>query len=262
MPARSALRVFSFEVPMPVPTTLASLSTTAGSNPPGGGENPFPDLDDHIRAGYAFDAQNRDAIAAKLSASAVSAFGLTLIDDADAATARATLGAVGLTGDQTVAGVKTFSSSPVVPSATTSGQAVNKGQLDSSLSGFAPAAGSASQTFSVAAASASTHAVRLDQFSKSASSQSLPGGVSEKWGYVAIGDVSGVTSGLVTFSSAFPTACRNVAITMRTQSGQNPANFVVSVVDDPAASGFNWVAQELSGAVTNGAGFFWRAIGD
>lgn len=104
---------------MPVPTTLASLSTTAASNSPGGGENPFPDLDDHIRAGYAFDAQNRDAIATKLNASAVSAFGLTLIDDADAATARTTLGAVGLTGDQTVAGVKTFSSSPVAPTPTT-----------------------------------------------------------------------------------------------------------------------------------------------
>ena len=104
---------------MPVPTTLASLSTTAASNSPSGGENPFPDLDDHIRSGYAFDAQNRDAIATKLNASAVSAFGLTLIDDADAATARATLGAVGTSGDQTIAGVKTFSSSPVAPTPTT-----------------------------------------------------------------------------------------------------------------------------------------------
>jgi hypothetical protein len=38
--------------------------------------------------------------------------------------------AVKLTGDQTIAGVKTFESSPVVPDATESGQAVNKGQLD------------------------------------------------------------------------------------------------------------------------------------
>lgn len=35
------------------------------------------------------------------------------------------------TGDETVAGVKTFSSSPVVPDATTATQAVNKGQIDS-----------------------------------------------------------------------------------------------------------------------------------
>ena len=37
---------------------------------------------------------------------------------------------VKLTGDQTISGVKTFSDSPIVPTATTSGQAVNKGQLD------------------------------------------------------------------------------------------------------------------------------------
>lgn len=37
---------------------------------------------------------------------------------------------VHLTGNETVAGIKTFSSSPIVPTATTSGQAVNKGQLD------------------------------------------------------------------------------------------------------------------------------------
>lgn len=34
------------------------------------------------------------------------------------------------TGDETISGVKTFSSSPIVPTATTSTQAVNKGQLD------------------------------------------------------------------------------------------------------------------------------------
>ncbi len=42
---------------------------------------------------------------------------------------------VNLTGDQTVAGVKTFSSSPVVPTATTSTQAVNKAQMDTADAG-------------------------------------------------------------------------------------------------------------------------------
>jgi hypothetical protein len=37
---------------------------------------------------------------------------------------------VNLTGNQTVAGVKTFSSSPIVPTATTNTQAVNKSQMD------------------------------------------------------------------------------------------------------------------------------------
>jgi len=35
---------------MPVPTTLADLSTTAASNSPGGSENVFPSLDDYLRA--------------------------------------------------------------------------------------------------------------------------------------------------------------------------------------------------------------------
>lgn len=38
--------------------------------------------------------------------------------------------AVKLIGNQTVAGIKTFSSSPIVPTATTSTQATNKGQVD------------------------------------------------------------------------------------------------------------------------------------
>jgi hypothetical protein len=55
----------------------------------------------------------------------------------DASNAVVELGGAGvaLTGDQTIAGVKTFSSSPVVPNATTSGQAVNKGQLDAAVAG-------------------------------------------------------------------------------------------------------------------------------
>lgn len=54
------------------------------------------------------------SFSAGLSALGVSAFIQTLLDDADAATARTTLGAVGLTGNETVAGVKTFSSNPVL----------------------------------------------------------------------------------------------------------------------------------------------------
>lgn len=101
---------------MPVPASINDLSTTAGSNSPGGGENPFPDLDNHIRALASFIAVLRDG---KLDASTVSAYMLTVLNDADAATARTTLGAVGLTGSETVAGTKTFSSSPIAPTPTT-----------------------------------------------------------------------------------------------------------------------------------------------
>ena len=40
---------------------------------------------------------------------------------------------VKLTGNQTIAGIKTFNSSPVVPAATLATQAVNKGQLDAAM---------------------------------------------------------------------------------------------------------------------------------
>lgn len=101
---------------MPVPSSINDLSTTAASNSPQGSEPALPLMDDHIRQIYAFLAFLRDN---KLSLSAVSAFIQTLFDDADAATARTTLGVVGLTGNETVAGVKTFSSSPIAPTPTT-----------------------------------------------------------------------------------------------------------------------------------------------
>ena len=117
---------------MPVPNTINDLSTTAASNSPGGAENPFPELDDHLRKGYSFMAILRDLVATKLSASSVSAFIQTLFDDTDAATARNTLGAVGKTGDETVAGVKTFAAQPVLPgNALGALEAVPKQQLDS-----------------------------------------------------------------------------------------------------------------------------------
>jgi hypothetical protein len=43
---------------------------------------------------------------------------------------------VALTGDQTIAGIKTFSSSPVVPTPTTSGQAANKSYVDGVAAGL------------------------------------------------------------------------------------------------------------------------------
>jgi len=172
---------------MPVPASLASLSTTAGSNPPAGTENPFPDLDDHLRAGYAFDAQNRDAIATKLNASAVSAFGLTLIDDANAGAARTTLGAVGLTGDETVAGIKTFSSSPVVPSATTSGQATNKGQMDTALA----------LRVALSDFTGSNQQIAASGFQK------FPGGLIVQWGEASVV----FDSYSITFPITFPNAC-------------------------------------------------------
>lgn len=67
---------------MPVPTLLTDLSTTPASNYPAGSDAPST-IDDTLRAHAALMATLRDRW---------SAFGLTLTDDADAATARTTLG--------------------------------------------------------------------------------------------------------------------------------------------------------------------------
>ena len=74
---------------MPVPLNISELSTTPGSNSPSGSDSPSV-LDDHQRTAYAF---------------------IKTLSDTKASSADAVL----LTGNQTIAGTKTFSSTPVVP---------------------------------------------------------------------------------------------------------------------------------------------------
>ncbi|WP_288076713.1 tail fiber domain-containing protein [Pseudomonas sp.] len=74
---------------MPVPSTINDLSTTAGSNSPAGSESPAL-IDDYLRAHGSFIATLRDEKVSK-------------------------------TGDETIAGTKTFNSNPAISAGTTNG---------------------------------------------------------------------------------------------------------------------------------------------
>lgn len=66
--------------------------------------------------------------------------------------------AVWISGNQTIGGIKTFSSAPVVPVGSASGNAVNKGQMDSAISAATPAASTTVSGLSELATSSETQA--------------------------------------------------------------------------------------------------------
>lgn len=251
---------------MAVPTSLASLSTTPGSNPPGGAENPFPELDDHLRAIYAFVAALRDG---KLDASLVSSFIRTLLDDTDAASARTTIGAVGLTGNETIAGTKTFSSPPVVPNAAAAGNPVRKDQFDTATAAATTTARGTVELADETEARALTNATNAltpatlaaalagsNQSLSASGFQRLPGGLILQWGEVTTstsGDVS------VTFPLAFPTACASVIGT-----GTQPINASVFVAASQTTTGFTatcWYTSSSSGTLRGSGVYRWIALG-
>jgi hypothetical protein len=107
---------------MPVPSSINDLSTTPGSNSPPGTESPST-ADDYFRAHAAFIASLRDGKAA--DADVVKLTGNQTIGGTKTFSSTitgTTSTQVSLTGNQTVAGVKTFSSAPVVAG-------LNTGQL-------------------------------------------------------------------------------------------------------------------------------------
>lgn len=89
-------------------------------------------------AGLATEQYVNNAVAPKANTSDLGTAAFEDVEDLPVSTAQQTAlnakanasDTVNLTGGQTVAGVKTFSSSPIVPTATTDTQAVNKAQMD------------------------------------------------------------------------------------------------------------------------------------
>lgn len=70
----------------------------------------------------------------------VSTFMETVLGSIDAGEARTNIGAVGLTGDETIYDVKTFDESPVIPDATDDDEPASKGQMDTAIAAAVAAA--------------------------------------------------------------------------------------------------------------------------
>lgn len=272
---------------MAVPTSLASLSTTPGSNPPGGAENPFPELDDHLRQMYAFSAQLRDqkaplnnptftgiATAPRFSIDSFSMYvsgGAAIInfDPNDYIQFIRSTNVV----DVVVGGSSRLtvgSSGPERPDdATTANGLVRKSQLDSATAAatttargtveLADATEARALTNAANALTPATLAAALTGANQSLSAsgyQRLPGGLILQWGEVttsASGDVS------VTFPLAFPTACASVIGT-----GTQPINASVFVAASQTTTGFAatcWYTSSSSGTLRGSGVYRWIALG-
>lgn len=83
-----------------------------------------------ISHGINIDDQGRQIMTQEVSGDAYISDGKLINPDGTQVVVIDATNTVNLTGDQTVAGVKTFSSSPIVPTATTNTEAVNKAQMD------------------------------------------------------------------------------------------------------------------------------------
>ena len=104
---------------------------------------------DHASAGYA-----ADSAVVKLTGNQTIAGTKTF----SSTIAGTTNTQVSLTGDQTIEGIKTFSSSPVVPNATTPTQAVNKGQMEAAITAGVTTAHILTATAGAAAGTVGTYA--------------------------------------------------------------------------------------------------------
>ena len=85
---------------------------------------------------------------------------------------------VDLTTNQSINGIKTFLTSPVIPNAVNNNQPISLGQANSA---YAALAGSSSQTFNVANATLNQHAVTLSQVTSLIAANPIGIGYGQTW---------------------------------------------------------------------------------
>jgi len=187
------------------------------------------------------------SIGAKLNSSAVSAYGLTLIDDADAATARATLGALASSAASAF-GLSLIDDADAATARATLGALASSAASAFGLTLIDDAdAATARATLGAAAPEANTFGTE--------GSSTLPGGLILKWG--TTGTLSAETANqTVTFATAFPTACHNVVAVPGSANGAVGGSVLnSSSVHTPSTTGFKVDNDGVASA------FSWQAIG-
>jgi hypothetical protein len=153
---------------------------------------------------------------------------------------------VRLTGNQTVAGIKTFSSSPVVPDATLATQAAAFGQIISKVMPSFTGGTSFSGT-------------QLSKAFAGKEGEVTLGSLQLKWGQVYFSDGYGEHASFSRdFITPFSTAVVSVVFTAWNKIADNPAHAVIQLYN---AQVNNFVAFVNNEAIVAGNGFHWMAIG-
>ena len=190
----------------------------------------------------------------KVAVSAVTATELGYVDGVTSAIQTQLNAKVALTGNQTVAGVKTFSSSPVVPTAT-AGDSSTKAASTAFVSG------------AVADIDEYTDADALAWFESYGKSltesgyQKLPSGLIIQWGSFNTGSIVNNATGSQSFPISFTTACFQTIVGSTagviSTSGSTSEGFRVI---SETISGFSWGNHWISRDDAYGA-IKWISIG-
>ena len=172
--------------------------------------------------------------------------------------ASATASGVVTTGNQTIAGIKTFSSSPIVPVPTTNTQAANKAYVDSAYSGFKNYIINGKKVVNQRGLTSKDNSYNLDRWYKAGNNwfQGIEGDanlISEKkytlsWVGAATASyyVGNATSSTINSQTFIPIA-NGGSFTLTISAGQN---LWIKFVSDETGSTFNFVQLEEGSVAT------------